>query len=245
MLGSEGVPFSGSYNGGGYAILNLRITSDAERVGLFAANSGEISNVSLQSGEVRGSSAERCFVGGLVGLNFQSGSITACSNRARVVGGAGAYVGGIVGYNYEARVSDCYNAAQITGADNVGGVAGVNGNGATLSGSYNVGTINGGVMNTGAVAGVNAAGGSVVNCYYLLDTAAAGLGAGDGAAAVRDTDQMSAAQMVAELAAGNIDSPWVAGAGGYTYPMLRGQEQTASLPQGAAGTVTAPEVAPP
>lgn len=228
MIGGEGTPFSGSYDGSGYSISSLRINAGGENVGLFAENVGQIRNVTIASGEVRGTSTDRCFVGGIAGLNYQSGVIEACSNGARVVGGEAAYVGGIAGYNYSAKIRDCYNAAKITGVTNVGGLVGVNGDGASLSGSYNVGTIEGGASDTGGVAGVNTTGGIVTNSYYLSETAAAGIGTGNGSAQERDTDTMSSAQMVADLSAGNENTPWRQSGGGYTYPVLEGASADSS-----------------
>lgn len=219
MIASGGLPFSGSYEGMGHSISNLRINSAGENVGLFAENTGTIQNISLVSGEVRGTSEARSFVGALCGLNYQGGVIATCSNGARVVGNQYAYVGGIAGYNYSGRIRDCYNAAKITGVSNVGGIAGVNREDSTVSGCYNVGTIEGGDLDTGAVVGANT--GVVTNTYYLVETAEKGIGSGGGTALERDTDEMSSAQTVADLSAGSDDSPWVKSDSSYTYPLLR------------------------
>lgn len=219
MIANAGAPFTGSYNGGGFAISNLRVNSNGENVGLFAENSGTIQNISLVSGEVRGTSAERSYVGGICGLNYQGGTISSCSNGARVVGSENAYVGGIAGYNFSGRIRDSYNAAKITGTINVGGITGVNRDDSTVSSCYNVGTIEGGDTDTGAIAGVNS--GVVTNTYYLEETAEKGIGTGSGTATSRDTDEMSSNQMVADLSAGLENSPWVKSDSSYTYPLLR------------------------
>lgn len=222
IIANAGTPLSGVYDGGGFGISNLRVLADGQNGGLFAENTGIIQNVHLVSGEVSSNYVQRSFVGGLVGLNYEGGTITGCSNGAKITGNATAYVGGITGYNYGGRVKDCYNAAKITGADIVGGIVGMNKQNASVTGSYNVGTI-GGSDQAGAVAGTND-GAVITNCYYLTDTAPVGIGSGTGTALEKSSDDMRSGQMVIDLTAGNDSSPWTKGsadANGYNYPMLK------------------------
>ena len=227
VIGGQ-TPFSGSYDGGGYGISNLRIQSPAEQVGLFAANEGRLQNIVLRSGEIRSNAATRSYVGGIVGINRPGGTITACSNGTRVTGGASSSIGGICGYNDGAKIRDCYNAAKVSGSPLGGGLVGVNGKGSTLSGCYNVGTIEEG----SAVAGQNADGGVITNCYYLAETAPAGIGTGSGSATLRNSDEMSSRQMVADLNAGRDVSPWEESSGSYTYPLLQAPASPAFLTEG-------------
>ncbi|MCL2579684.1 MAG: hypothetical protein FWE32_06590 [Oscillospiraceae bacterium] len=219
MIAGQGEPFTGSFDGQGFAIRNLRITSDAQAVGLFAENSGRIENVSLVSGEIRSTAAGQAYVGGIVGRNHAQGDVFAVSNGARIIGGNSAYVGGIVGYN-NGRVRDSYNAALITGADHTGGLIGTNGVSGALSSSYNVGNVEGTGDGVGSIVGVNR--GVVANTHFLLETAWNGIGVGDGTANEQTSEAMASAQMVADLSVGDVNSPWVRSeGGGFVYPVLR------------------------
>ena len=164
-----------------------------------------------------------------MGVNRPGGTITACSNAARVAGKASSSIGGICGYNDGAKIRDCYNAAKVSGSPLGGGLVGVNGKGATLSGCYNVGTIEDG----SAVAGQNADGAVITNCYYLAETAPTGIGTGSGSAALCSSDEMSSQQMVADLNAGRDTSPWEESSGSYTYPLLQAPPAPAFLTEGA------------
>ena len=75
-------------------------------------------------------------VGGVVGYNFSNGKVNACYHASGSVSGAN-YVGGVVGYTYH-RMTACYNASgDVTSkGDRVGGVAGINDMGATMTACY-------------------------------------------------------------------------------------------------------------
>jgi hypothetical protein len=221
MIASDGVPFSGEYDGQGHTIKNLQLTGDKERMGLFAENAGVIRNVHILSGSVTSNLPATASVGGLVGVNYEGGQILSCSNRAKVSGKENSYLGGIAGYNAGGRIRDCYNAAKMTGTANVGGIVGVNSEGGTIAGCYNVGTIEAEEV-VGAVVGLNEA--TVTNCYYLEDTAQQGIGSGEGTATMRTSEEFQSAQMVSDLAAGNETSLWARGSaseGAYNYPILQ------------------------
>ncbi|MDL2233696.1 hypothetical protein LJC63_09000, partial [Ruminococcaceae bacterium OttesenSCG-928-L11] len=218
-IAASGTAFTGVYDGQGHVLRNLRIISDREQVGLFAANSGVIRNLHILSGEVNGSVNSGAYVGAIAGVNYENGQITSCSNRAKVTGKA-SYVGGIVGYNYGGRIRDCYTAAKITADTHAGGIVGVNRSGGSLAGCYNAGTIDAGDP-AGAICGLNEA--KITNCYYLEDTAEFGIGQGDGSAEMRTTEELASSQMVDDLAAGNDTSLWTRGStlsNEYQYPML-------------------------
>ncbi|MEG2660976.1 MAG: GLUG motif-containing protein, partial [Oscillospiraceae bacterium] len=84
------------------------------------------------------------------------GTVTNCYNAATLTG---ANVGGVVGNN-GGTVTNSYNTATLTGT-NVGGVVG--NNGGTVTNSYNTATLTG--TNVGGVVGQNAATAKVANCY--------------------------------------------------------------------------------
>ncbi|MCL2056387.1 MAG: hypothetical protein FWH02_04095 [Oscillospiraceae bacterium] len=225
IIGSGDSPFTGEYDGSGYSIRGIRIQSDQNRVGLFAANAGVIRGITLMPGEIGALSSGTVYIGGIAGVNLESGQILSSSNRARVSGRDSAYVGGIAGYNYGGLIRDCYNAAQIRGVSNVGGIAGMSLGAGVIAGSYNAGEIEG-EDDFGAVAGTNE--GTVSNCYYLEGTAEFGIGRGGGAPMMRTAEELMSAQMVSDLAAGHEQSLWVRGSvseGGYNFPVLRAAAQ--------------------
>lgn len=71
-IGSSSSPFAGNYDGGGFSIKGLMISSRSNFVGLFSYNSGSIKNVNL-SGSVMGDT----YIGGIVGDN--KGIISDCN----------------------------------------------------------------------------------------------------------------------------------------------------------------------
>ncbi len=222
MIGSAENPFTGVYDGQGYMIQNLRITSGEGSVGLFASNRGQLKNIRLVSGEINATSNDIAYAGAIVGFNSEGGAVRSCSNGANVNGGASTYTGGIAGYNFGGRVRDCFNYAKIAGIRNVGGLVGFNSGGGTLAGSYNAGAVFGEDV-IGAVAGRNEEA-TVTNCYYLESTCDFGIGEGAGTAFEKSSPDMQDPQMAADLAAGDEDSLWVQGedsASGYRYPVLK------------------------
>ncbi|MBV5329459.1 MAG: filamentous hemagglutinin N-terminal domain-containing protein [Chlorobium sp.] len=133
---------TGNVNGGSYV------------GGLAGDNySSTISNA-YATGSVSGSVSGNGQVGGLVGLNEQSSTVSD-SFATGIVTGA-SYVGGLVGYNDEHSTITKSNATgSVTGGTSVGGLVGYN-EGSTISNSYA----------TGSVTGSWGIGGLVGNNYY-------------------------------------------------------------------------------
>lgn len=135
-----------------------------------------IADVSSEYGEV--------YSGGVVGLNF--GTVENCSNSVAVnTSGASVVAGGIVGANGVAgSVENCYNTGTVTASGSnavAGGVIGTNAltsNPGTVKGCYNIGEVSG--ATAGGVVGVNSnssgSSGTVSDCYFLVGTAASGVG---------------------------------------------------------------------
>lgn len=124
------VPFDGIFNGNGYTLRNLKITSNASTVGLFGYSSGIIKNVKLENVEIKGTknSSTNNYIGGICGWNFvadgnANGKIINCSIEG-CLSGNGAQVGGICGYN-QGAINDCVNNAGIFG-EKIGGICGYN-----------------------------------------------------------------------------------------------------------------------
>lgn len=129
--GVDDQPFTGTYDGNGFNILNLYIDlGAADYAGLFGyCRNATLRNVCIASGTVGG----RNIVGGVCGYNgvYDSGTATVsgCANLATVTG-TGDSVGGVCGYNDasggSATISESYSAAAVTGSTNVGGICGQN-----------------------------------------------------------------------------------------------------------------------
>lgn len=116
------------------------------------------------AGQIGGSSVENCvnttmgtisinassftgnYIGGVVGISNNSGTIISCNNQAEInVTISGGYIGGVAG---SGAVSSSYNTGNIT--SNMGTVGGVVGNGES-SNSYNSGSITGGTVMGGVI----------------------------------------------------------------------------------------------
>jgi len=159
--------FTGSYDGGGFAINNLVInTPNNDYVGLFGAirgngiSTGVLKNIRLVGGSITG----RDYVGSVVGLlnTFENNTTVQDCNTSVSVYGRN-YIGGIIGSgtsfasassNSKGTVQNCYSTGDVNGTDAVGGVAGNirSAGGAVVKYCYSTGNING--TGTGSVGGV-------------------------------------------------------------------------------------------
>lgn len=127
--------------------------SSSSVIGAVARNNYDtIENCHVEGGSLKGSLNN---VGGIAGLNWDGGTIRACSSSATVNADR---VGGIVGYN-EGSVLACYATGSVTGIEN---------------GEYN---------SIGAIVGWhdNDYGGTITACYWSGDTEK-GVGNGNGSA---------------------------------------------------------------
>ncbi|MCD8215835.1 MAG: hypothetical protein LUC97_09380, partial [Clostridiales bacterium] len=183
-IGTEGVPYTGTFDGKDYTVSELYINnSSSDRQGLFGyVNGGTVQNVSV-SGNVTGKS----HVGGLAGY-IKFSTITNCSSSVEISGYY--YVSGVVGYNNEGTITNCSNSGSVTGDSYVGGVVGRNHYGAVVNCSnsgkvsgtsylgglvgYNIGYNNSSTgtvtncSNSGKVSGVSQVGGIVGYNYGTL-----------------------------------------------------------------------------
>ncbi len=163
-IGTGAKPFAGVFNGNGYTIKNLNITSTVNNFGLFGTVTGgaNISNFVLDSScSIRGAS----YVG-IIGASTGSGMVTIdrIGNEADITA-TGVNAGGIIGCNYGSEcqffISNCYNTGTIKGRTESGTISGWVGSGATLENSWNIGTVE------GFDSGKDMARGSMtlINCY--------------------------------------------------------------------------------
>jgi hypothetical protein len=148
-------PFTGSFDGQGYTIANLRsdnATSDFQ--GMFSVMGGTVINLGLSNVNITGNTS----TGGLAGYN--RGIIQNCYITGTVKG-TETHVGGLVGENY-GLVQKCYSTANVEAIGYTGGIAGYNAN--TVQACYTTGNVNSIVIGyAGGVAGMND--GFIQSCY--------------------------------------------------------------------------------
>ena len=154
-----------------------KVSGQGTTGGLIGKNSGAISggrdkgdnyyqHYIVNNGTVNGNGGAG--VGGLIGINEASGSLTAAYNTGKVTGGDST--GGIVGTN-SGTIDQVFNTVMtkdgtngtITGTTNAGGIVGTNSG--TVTNAYNTSTIIGTDVNavTGQIAGTNS--GTISNVY--------------------------------------------------------------------------------
>ena len=140
--------FRGSFDGQGYGIRNLSVTTGNYYVGFFGALHGSLRNFGILSGRVLGNyktgalvgsfsgTMENCFsrasvsgkgqTGGLIGM---SGKLTMsdcyCTGSVSVTGGAGGLVGFLSGSASNTAIRDSYSAASLSGSSEGGLVASI------------------------------------------------------------------------------------------------------------------------
>ena len=139
-ISSGPIGFTGIFNGQGYIVDNLNISSNAFYVGLFSVlGGGVIKNVSLTDANVRGANVFD-FVGILVGFNFV-GTISDSSTAGTV--SLGSVVGGLIGMSQSGTIVQSYSTASVSGASFTGGLIGLN-IGSSVYNSYATGAVTGG-----------------------------------------------------------------------------------------------------
>jgi VCBS repeat-containing protein len=161
-IGGAANPFTGIFDGQGYTISNLTINNVSNTdSGLFGdiGAIGTVRNVGLINESVTSSSSH---VGGLVGENF--GTITQSYVEGNI--GGVSSVGGLVGLNSSSgSISQSYAAGQTAthGGTDAGGLVGVN-QGA-ISESYATGSVNPATVSVvaGGLVGINS--GSITQSY--------------------------------------------------------------------------------
>ncbi len=151
--GFQGTSFTGTFNGNGFAVINLKISASSnEYIGLFGqiGSGGVVSNLGIVDCDISGMFG-MYYAGGLCGYN-NSGTITTSYTTGTVSGYV--YVGGLSGYNYSGTITSSYSTCEVSGGSNdVGGLCGHNRNG-TISSSYSTGTVSGS-FHVGGLCGVN------------------------------------------------------------------------------------------
>ncbi|MDO4319733.1 MAG: hypothetical protein Q4C34_04085 [Bacteroidales bacterium] len=159
--------FRGVFNGDAHAIHNLYInTPTGTYKALFGYVGGE---AKVMNFTVDGAVRAKQYAAGVACNVSDHAIIDRIGNYVKVNTTSG-YCAGVVYYagSANAQVSNCYNAADITGTNNVAGVIG-GGNAATpVSNVYNIGTITGTGSNVGAVI-ANASTCKIENAYAIKE----------------------------------------------------------------------------
>jgi The GLUG motif len=178
-IGNSTNKFSGSYDGDGHTVSNLKIqrftTSDLGFFG-YTASGSVIKNLVIENADIQGKN----YIGVLVGVD--SSTISNCYSTG--VLGNGSYIGGLVGSTIDnsgltppppppgkallkvttqnSTISNCYSNVSIsngTSQSSCGGLVGYNT--LTISNCYSTGSVSG--SGTGGLVGTNT--GTISNCY--------------------------------------------------------------------------------
>lgn len=179
-IGSYSDPFTGSFDGGGYDIKNLKINRQSRSyTGLFGnVKDSLLIDVGLSNVDVQGKS----YVGGLVGSIDQStilnshvegevmgldgrvGGLAGNSDNSSTimnsssigkVSGLGNEIGGLVGLNYRSSsIESSYAKGHVSAeGDRVGGLVGLSSAKSSVNGSYSDIEVNGKGMKVGGLVG--------------------------------------------------------------------------------------------
>ena len=168
----NGSRFYGTFDGGHNKIYNLKVTQKEDFAGLFSLLGGEIKNLGIESGilEQNSDSANNnigalvsnsmgtitnCYnkakviggcAGGITGVN--NGTISNCYNEGEIISkitssGIAGGISGVLGANSSnAKISNCYNRANITSMGGyAGGIVGQSTTASTTENCYNYGHI--------------------------------------------------------------------------------------------------------
>ena len=158
-IGTETVPFSGKFSGNGHVLTNVKISAVGDYIGLFGYNTGTITYVGIESGEISGGNC----TGSICGLN--AGTITGCYNNAPVTGKESA--GGVCGKN-SGTVQMSYNTGAVTGILKTGGVCGESADRSTLANCYNTGMLVGDSV-VGGICGSVESSADVSNSFSMAE----------------------------------------------------------------------------
>lgn len=174
-VGTSGSEFTGTFDGGNYAISQLTITGSGGGNGLFGyVNGATIKNVRLTSGSITDSGS---YVGSLIGHAGTGTTVLHSSSEMTVSGGG--FTGGLIGYVTDSiRLETSFYNGSISTGDNSGGLIGsIYGTGNTVSNCYSAGTFSaanksnvGGLIGYAYTSGVV----DVTNCYSAISMSIGG-----------------------------------------------------------------------
>lgn len=162
-IGTFSHKFASSFDGNGYKISNLKISSTQSTQGLFGyLENGTIQNVSLENVDVSGNSN----VGALVGVALGGSSINNCNASGSVTGTFNS-IGGLIGVCSisSTNLQNSYANVDVKGPTFVGGLVGyTNGNG-TIKKCFATGNVTGSSSQVGGLVGIADRNVNIENCY--------------------------------------------------------------------------------
>ncbi len=136
-------PFTGVFDGNGYAVEGLKIDIYAPSngkiyAGLFGRiEGGAVKNLGIVDCSINASADSFSDAGGIVGY-MSDGKIELCYNTGSVY--SSHYAGGIAGLVQRGTISNCYNSGSVSGYD-VGGIVGAAETHSSISDCNNAGTV--------------------------------------------------------------------------------------------------------
>lgn len=174
-IGTDSSKYTGTFDGNGHTISGLYINSTAANTGMFGriGSSAVVKNLTLADSVIR---STKNYTGAITGYIDDAASVTNCHTKNSVQVTAAKFTGGIVGYQDDtSTLTRCSNAAEVTGANNVGGISGYNWSksSASLTDSYNRGSVSGSNLVGGICAQIYN-GGTVSDVYNLGTVQATG-----------------------------------------------------------------------
>ena len=178
--------FKGKFDGCGYVISNLKISTSEDYVGLFgSARDAEVTNLGLENCDISGGKYTGCLigwlwatdvkncyttgvvsgvdsVGGLLGYSRSYNSTINCYSEA-IVSGTGKYTGVLAGANNTSPITNCYSNGKVTGNQYVGGLVGELIN-TSITDCFSISTVSGSNY-VGSFCGTANYSSNISNCY--------------------------------------------------------------------------------
>lgn len=147
-IGTNSVPFTGTFDGNGYKIYNLKLDKQVNNLGLFAyTSSSTIKNVRLVNVNIKGAGTIGALISSTVSTKIENCSVEGTGT----ITGSGS-IGGLVGNMSGGSISNCYSTIKVSGKDKVGGLAGNLGS-VTITQSYAIGDVTGESSYVGGLVG--------------------------------------------------------------------------------------------
>ena len=176
--------FSGTFDGNGFSILNLKVSKASDNLGLFGKLTGTVKNLTISGIDIQ--APQNYNIGAIAGSIPHGGSIYNCTvefrQGSKILGSN--YVGGIVGtlgynmyYDDDISILDCSVTSSTTeymilGNSNVGGLAGYATEGINIAIDNSQISVNiKGDSNIGGILGGSEATTTVSQCSYSGDIA--------------------------------------------------------------------------
>jgi hypothetical protein len=157
--------FSGVFDGKGKKIRGLYINNSARGCGLFGmVRNGKVKNLGLEDVNINGGENVGAVVGWLVGIYSGDNIVENCYSTGKISGFD--YVGGVVGLVQTGRVKNCYSTCEVSSDACCGGIVGAIAGGRIVN-CYSTGVVDGGNKSVGGIAGVIGGSAYVSGCAAL------------------------------------------------------------------------------